>query len=513
MLPTMTSLLKMGSGLCSADAGRYLSKNDCLSLLSVLMFAWPLLAGMTAQAVIKLEFPVTRIYGDAKTVRSATIVAVDVGGKLIEARPDETFKGGAAPERLRVQIEAPADLINRVTTHQPLLIFGSATDGKGAALLHVADTWVLAQGVPDAKTPTWRVVQPYDAARAYPGRTAGLVRLVAAMKAGRSPLEDKIDPACFAGEIREVANVGAKASSLETADLNGDGRVDLLVGTAEGVRLYLASATGYSDATAAWGLQGVAATHAAVGDANGDGRLDLLLGSVLLLRKGEAFARAAHQPDLPPESEWLTTALGDATGDGAADGVVLLRTGELVVVPNVGADKPGARISRKLWEDGTAAAACFSTDWGETDKLHLLVVRGKGITRYAITPDGDPPTAFAQLTGTVWPPALIVDGQSAGAVKCVAADCDGNGKRDFLLLAPSGGVTVLNRGFGAYYADYTIHVKLRQQEGKTLPFALTPGTLLAAGQTPDGASPRQNLLVLTEDGRLFELRNPAPREP
>ncbi|MEI6972740.1 MAG: hypothetical protein WCL44_14635, partial [bacterium] len=62
MLTAMTSRLKIGSGMCSGYADRCLSKSDCLSLLSVLMFAWPLLAGMTAQAVIKLEFPVTRIY-------------------------------------------------------------------------------------------------------------------------------------------------------------------------------------------------------------------------------------------------------------------------------------------------------------------------------------------------------------------------------------------------------------------------------------------------------------------
>jgi hypothetical protein len=55
-------------------------------VLRALVFVW-LLCGMAAEAVIKLEFPVSRIYRDAKTVRSGTVVAVDVGKRLVEVKP------------------------------------------------------------------------------------------------------------------------------------------------------------------------------------------------------------------------------------------------------------------------------------------------------------------------------------------------------------------------------------------------------------------------------------------
>ena len=475
-----------------------------------------LLGPRCADAVIKIEFPVTRMYADSKTVRSAVVISVDAGSGMVEAKPNETFKGGPAPAKLRILIVAPADAIRDIAVAQPVAIFARETEGQGAAIVHIADTWLLAQGVPDATPPTLRVVQPYDAKRAFPGRTASLVRLLAALKAGTAPLADKIDPACLAGTAREVANLGLKtrATFLEAADLNGDGRPDLLVGTADGVRLFLGAEQGYSDATAPWGLQGLRAEHAAVGDVDGDGQPDALLGAALLMKQGDRFARAETALDLPPESEWLAVAVADATGDRKADIAVLRKTGELLVLQNPGAaGKPWPRVSRKLWEGGAAAAARFSTDWGETEQLQVMVARGGGITRYAAAADAEPGTPFPQLTGATWPPALALDDQPAGTVQCVALDCDGNGKLDLMLLAPGGGVTLLNRGFGSFWVDNTIQARLRPQDPKTPPFVVTPGALLAGGARQRGERPRQNLLVLTQDGRLYEVPNLPPSGP
>lgn len=467
-----------------------------------------------AQAVIKIEFPVSRMYAESKTVRSATIVSVDAASGLVEAKPRDTFKGGAAPARLRLQIVGPADVIKRVAMDQPVVIFARETEGKGAVIVHLADTWLLAQGVPEATPPTLRVVQGYEAAQAFPGRTAALVRLLAALKAGPSPLADKLDPACLAGTVREIANLGVKATFLETADLNADKRVDLLIGTAEGVRLFLSAGQGFTDVTAAWGLPGVRAEHAASGDVNGDGQPDLLLGTNLWLRQGDKFVRDETALSLPPDAAWLTVAVADVTGDKKADVVVLQKSGELVVLQHPGAaGNPWTRTSRKLWEGGTATAARFSTDWGETGQLQVMVVRGNGIICYAAAAAGEPGLSFLQLTGAAWPAALTVEAQPAGAVKCVTLDCDGNGKLDLVLLAPGGGLSLLNRGFGAYWVVNTIHAKLRPPDAKALPFAIGSGTFLAGGQLQPGDPPRQNLLVLMEDGRLYEMANTIPQAP
>lgn len=469
----------------------------------------------SAQALIKIDCTVARMVADARTVRSATIVSVDAATGLVEASPSDTFKGGAAPARLRLLIVGPADMIRRVAPDQRVVIFARETEGRGAAVVHLADTWLLAQGVPDATPPTLRVVQEYGAATAFPGRTAALVRLLAAMKAGLSPLADTCDPACLSGTVREIASLGVQATFLETADLNADRRVDLLVGTADGVRLFLAMGQGgYADATASWGLLGARAEHAAIGDVNGDGQPDLLLGTNLWLRQGARFVRAGTALELPPESEWLAAAVTDAAGDERAGIVVLRKTGELVVLQSRGATgKPWTRTARKLWEGGAAAAARFSRDWGEAGQLHAMVVTSNGISCHAATAAGEPGLSFSQLTGTAWPPALRVDAQPAGAVQCVALDCDGNGRLDLMLLAPVGGLTLLNRGFGAYWVDNAIHARLRPPDPRALPFKIGPGTFLAGGQLQPGNPPRQNLLVLTEDGRLYELPNTVPKAP
>lgn len=476
-----------------------------------LPLVWLVMLNTVAEAVIKIEFPVSRIYRDAKTVRSATVIGLDVEKRVIEVKPTVTFKGGVAPDRLRLEVSVAADWFSRVATNEPVLIFASETDGKGAALMHLADTWVLAQGGSDSAVPVWRVVQPYDAKRAYPGRTAGLVRLIAAMKAGQNPMEDKIDPACFSGSIRELGSLGIRPTFLEAADVTGDRRVDLLAGTADGVRLFSGGATNFADVTASWGLQGITARHVVAGDVNGDGLADLLLGKTLLLRQGDKFVRAAMQSDLPADVDWLAAAMGDVDGDRAVDVMVLLKSGELVVVsPACASDKPGQRSLRRLWDGGAAAVvARFAMDWGESN-WHVMVVRGNDVVRYAVAPGGGPASVFSQLAGCDWLPTLVVDGQPADAVKCVGVDCDGNGKGDFLLLAPSGGLTLLNRGFGVYYVDYTIHSRLVSSEKQKLPFRITPGACVAAGRILDGEQPRQNLLVLTEEGRLFEMQNPDP---
>jgi hypothetical protein len=487
---------------------RHAAALPCVALL-----AW--LGGtLGASALIKIEFPVARFYSDSKTVRAAVVTSVDAAHGVIELKPTNTFKGGAAPARLRLLLVAPTDLLPRVAVNQPVALFGGPTDGQGAAIVHLADTWLLAQGEPDATPPTLRIVQKYDAARAFPGRTAALVRLLTAMQAGPSPLADKIEQACLGGGVREIANLAVKPTFLESMDLNQDTRPDLLVGTAEGAKLFLAAGTGYTDATTAWGLSGLTAAHATSGDVNADGRPDLLLGTNLLVRQGDTFIRADTTLPLPPEAEWLAVALADVTRDGKADIVVLLKSGERVTLTNPGtAGKPWTRSARQLWEGDSGVAAQFAADWGENATLHVLVARRGGLFRYAAAADGEPETSFPQLTGTAWPPKLTLDGQPAGAVKCVALDLDGNGQRDALLLTSTSGITLLNRGFGAYYTDNAIHFKLRPQPPAALPFALTPGTLLAGGACQPDELPRQNLLVLTEEGRLYELINTPVQKP
>ena len=471
------------------------------------------LGSLPALALIKINFPVSRIYGDSKAVLAASVVAVNVEQRMVEAKVTQTLKGGLLPERIRIQIAAPADLIGKVAVNQPVLVFSGSDDGQGPAILHVADTWLLSQGIPGASPPGWQAVQVYDAARSFPGTSASLLRMVSIMKGGLYPLDDTIEPACLEGPVRALTNLAVRPVFFEAGDINNDGRVDLLVGTIQGVRLLLGTRDGYSDSTDAWGLKGATGAHAAIGDANGDGKADLLLGSSLFLRTGDRFVRAATVLDLPPESDWLSVALADATGDQRADVVVLRRDGECLVLQNPDAtDKPWTRSARRLWQGGSAATALFARDWGEDTQLQTIVVNRDGLARYPANVGGGPAADFLHLTGTAFPPDLVSD-KTPSFARLVALDFDGNGKSDLMLLTDNGGVTLLNRGFGAFCADYTIHRKLQPEKPGQLPFSLTPGAFLAPGQRQKTQPPRQNLLVLTEDGRLFEMQNTVIERP
>lgn len=146
----------------------------------------------------------------------------------------------------------------------------------------------------------------------------------------------------------------------------------------------------------------------------------------------------------------------------------------------------------------------------------VLFVRGTsgeplGIVHLAgvwlMAPAGGPPADARRLTGA--PPVATATGSAAGEFRLAfSADCDGNGKRDFVAVTERGGIALLNRGLGVFLADDTIPRKFRPDAERPLPFAVTTRTRAAAGDAR-GLKPRQNLLLLAKDGRLFEMVNTA----
>ncbi|HPD16369.1 MAG TPA: VCBS repeat-containing protein [Planctomycetota bacterium] len=468
-----------------------------------------------ALAVIKVDLPVSKIYGASKAVLVGTVTAANPDNRVADVKVDEALKGQAPGEKVRIQVATPPGLFASVAVGQPAAVFAGEDAGKAVAVVHIADTWLLAEGIGAAPASAWRVIQTKpDAAVSFPGTTRGLVALVRDIKAGKVPAKEEY-PDPFVGGAAEAAKLPVqKPAWLITSDVNGDKRLDLIVGGTSPSRVYLflAAAKGYSDATDAWGLAGINAAFCAAGDVNGDGKPDLLLGTTLYLNTGDKLAPAKAALPLPPESEWLACALADATGDKRADALVLLKSGKLLLV-----ESPGGTgvppVARQLWEGGEAPlAAAFSPDWSEDGALAVLVVRESGVTRYEVGGKGGKPADFERLTGAPFSAYKGLGGKPLKPLIAVAFDYDGNEKADYLVLTEAGGLTLINRGYGSFLLPdashtNTLHMYFHPTGDKKLPFTVADIAAAAPGRIPEGPAPAQNLLVLLHDGRLFEMSN------
>ncbi len=467
-----------------------------------------------AGAVIKLELPISRVYETSKAVLVGTVAEVQPDTRLIEVHSVRAAKGTSPGPQLRIVVAAPAELIKQVAPAQPVVVFftQSRAGGAGQAVIHLADTWLLAQGVPGSQDQVWRVVQVWEATKpGFPGRTAMLVRLIDEFKAGRNAILDKFERKLFAGGIRQRAKLNVQQPTwLLAADFNGDKQPDLLIGSASGTRLLLATERGYDDVTEQWGSWRAAGGYHAVGDVNGDGKLDLLLNDTLWINDGRKFTATKVRLDLPANVRPLAAALADVTGDGKPDALVLAADGELRVFENPGSlDKPWPpRLSKKLWKAPQSPTTAAFGDWGDTGKLHVLVVGETGVVRYPLDADSLVGSDLERLTGV----NIAKNARYRNGLKnaqAVVLDADQNGRPDLFAVCDTGGLLLVNRGFGTFLLDEDAAGPFAVKGDYRPPFQLSPSTpWTAADLHGDGWD---DLLVLTADGTLYEVDSKGTR--
>ena len=482
-----------------------------VSLLAAILFA------SCALAVCKVDMPVSKMLSDSKSAAVGTITGINLDNGVVDVKITETFKGDIGAESLRVQLAYPKDLVKTVAKDRPVVIMLSAR----GALLHLADTWLNAEPIANTKPIVWQTkgnVPMHE--KAFPGSTESLAKALSEMsKAGKDPLLNVTD-ARVADDIRKGTKLDvAKATALLTGDVNGDGKSDLLIGTASGVKLFLATDKGYDDATAAWGLEKAAGEPLAVGVLGGAfGKWDVLVGDTVYVNDGGKFVAKGkiESGGFKP----IAATVVDVDADGKNDILLLATDGQLLVFKNPGdLSKPWAKEARTLWKDDPAAGACFG-DFGDAGRPHVLVVREAGVTRYTLDAS-QAPADFRRLAGVELRTYYKRYADGLKSPRIVALDINGDGRRDAVAICRTGGLMMINRGFGVFLDAYdagdsapdaakqtqTLVERFKAAAAADL---LAPTTLLAPGLARDGKS--EDLIAITEDGQVYVLVNFAGKK-
>lgn len=454
-----------------------------------------------ARAVIEIKESVKWYYDISDPVVIGTVTKVMAPQNALIIKTTETVKGKAFPDVFRIQVLEVPDLVKSMAIGHPVVFFGDPV--KPA--IHVGDTWLIAELRPGLTPPLWSAKRLEKNDRAFPGRTDALVRVLADIKASKYSLVDKVDQRLHGG-VSELAKLQVtKPTFMITADVNGDKKPDFLVGTAAGVKLFIATDKGYDDATTAWALAGINGAKAAFGDVNNDGKPDLLMGRTLYMNDGKQFVAVKSGLDVPEGATIVAEALYDVNGDTKPDACVLLGDGQLLTFTNVGLpDQPwGKGPARKL---GTAAplAAVFG-DWGDNAKPHVMVISESAVTRYPIDAEAGAPAEFTRLTGELLTSQKGFDTATKQA-SAFSMLLKGDARRDIVIVSDKQAMVLVNRGVGVFLSDADAARPLSGEQDKALPFAPSPGLAwCAADLKGDGTD---DVIVLTEEGKLYVVDNP-----
>jgi hypothetical protein len=249
-------------------------------------------------------------------------------------------------------------------------------------------------------------------------------------------LQSTFTPGSFGPPV-SLSTGSARPTAIRLADLDGDGRLDLVVGASTGTGLLLffqqpAPATPGSFAAAVTLEVGSAPVAVAVGDLTGDGRLDLVAttadGRAVVLLHDTAPGTYLPGVSYPAGLYPVAIEIADLDGDGHPDLLMADRSGALLVMRQAGGGTFDPVVAHDVFDQETRALAVADLDGdGRLD----LVVASAG-------PPGWPGSVavFYQAPypvppGTLLAPRLYTGYQ--GPLSVAVADIDGDGLPDLVI--------------------------------------------------------------------------------
>ncbi len=249
-------------------------------------------------------------------------------------------------------------------------------------------------------------------------------------------------------QARLIGPADATIQSVALGDLNGDGRLDIVVGSTTQTTIYLNDAQHLFSATIPVGAVGRDEQRSlALGDLNGDGRLDIVVGMsggqswVYLNDAQQSFTQSIAFG--PASDTTQSVALGDLDGDGRLD-IVVGRNGRSQIYFNL-AQNPFAE----------ANSSFFGPNRQDTRAVDVSDLDGDG--RLDIATANYLGQSWVYLNTPLQPfqTAVAVGSEAAETIALAAGDLDGDGALDLVNMELGQRYVYLNSGAGTFAVDQT----------------------------------------------------------